>query len=84
MIAKVIPLRSAQTLRLVLVATLGLGAASAAKAKEIEYTWRQKIACTSDAMRFCSDAVPNVARVKACMISKKSSLSPGCRAQFGS
>jgi hypothetical protein len=37
-------------------------------------------ACTPDAMRLCSDAIPDVAKVKACMMAKSSQLSDRCRA----
>jgi hypothetical protein len=37
-------------------------------------------ACTPDAMRLCSDAIPDVAKVKACMQAKSSQLSEPCRA----
>jgi hypothetical protein len=37
-------------------------------------------ACTPDAMRLCSDAIPDVAKVKACMQAKWSQLSEPCRA----
>jgi hypothetical protein len=36
-------------------------------------------ACTPDAMRLCSDVIPDVARVTACMKAKSSQLSEGCR-----
>ena len=36
-------------------------------------------ACTPDAMRLCSDVIPDVARVTACMKAKYSQLSPACR-----
>jgi hypothetical protein len=36
-------------------------------------------ACTPDAMRLCSDVIPDVARVTACMKAKYSLLSPSCR-----
>ncbi len=84
MVAKIIALSPAQSLRLVLVAALGLGAVSAANAKDVEYTMTQKIACTPDAVRLCSDAIPNASRVRACMIAKKSKLSSICRSVFGS
>lgn len=37
-------------------------------------------ACTPDAMRLCSDAIPDVAKVKACMRAKSAQLSEPCRA----
>ncbi|MBN8990206.1 MAG: hypothetical protein J0H42_18325 [Rhizobiales bacterium] len=46
------------------------------------YTAEQEQACTGDAFRLCSSEIPNVDRVTACMVAKKSQLSPGCRAQF--
>jgi hypothetical protein len=39
-------------------------------------------ACTHDAFRLCSDAIPDVARTKACLARHRSSLSPLCRAAF--
>lgn len=46
------------------------------------YTPEQEQACTGDAFRLCSSEIPDVSRVTACMVAKKSQLSPGCRAQF--
>jgi hypothetical protein len=36
-------------------------------------------ACTPDAMRLCSDVIPDVARVTACMKAKSRQISPACR-----
>lgn len=36
-------------------------------------------ACTPDAMRLCSDVIPDVAKVTACMKAKYSQLSQPCR-----
>jgi hypothetical protein len=36
-------------------------------------------ACTPDAMRLCNEFIPDEARVKACMLSKRSQLSEACR-----
>ncbi len=46
------------------------------------YTPEQQQACSSDAFRLCSAEIPDVDRVTACMMARKSQLSPGCRAQF--
>jgi hypothetical protein len=46
------------------------------------YTPEQQQACTGDAMQLCGEFVPDVDRITACMIRKKSQLSPGCRAHF--
>jgi hypothetical protein len=48
------------------------------------YTPEQQQACTPDAFRLCGDAIPDVDRVTACMIARKSQLSPGCRVYFRS
>jgi hypothetical protein len=39
-------------------------------------------ACTHDAFRLCGDAIPDVARTKACLVRHRNSLSPLCRAAF--
>jgi hypothetical protein len=36
-------------------------------------------ACTPDAMRLCSEFIPDVAKVTACMMAKRSQLSEACR-----
>jgi hypothetical protein len=46
------------------------------------YTPEQEQACTGDAFRLCSSEIPDVDRVTACMVAKKSQLSPACREQF--
>jgi hypothetical protein len=56
-----------------MLAYVGPAAAETAEARE---------ACTHDAFRLCSDAMPDVARTKACLARNRSSLSPLCRAAF--
>jgi hypothetical protein len=46
-------------------------------AAEVSDAARQ--ACTPDAMRLCSDVIPDVAKVTACMKRKSSQVSPACR-----
>ena len=60
-----------------LLAFAGRGAAFA-------YTQEQQQACTPDAMRLCGNYVPDVERITACMIERKSQLSPECRRFFRS
>ena len=43
------------------------------------YTPEQEQACTPDAMRLCGSYIPDVSRITACMIQKKSQL---CRRVF--
>lgn len=42
-------------------------------------TPQEEQACTPDAMRLCSDAIPDVPKVTACMKAKYSQLSEPCR-----
>ena len=35
--------------------------------------------CSGDAFRLCSSEIPNIPKITACMISKRASLSSGCR-----
>src|SRR3954451_19685901 len=44
------------------------------------YSPEQEQMCTGDAMRLCSEAIPDVERVTACMIQKRAMLSDGCKA----
>lgn len=69
-----------QIRRFACVVILGLSAISAAKAEDGSYA--QRVACTPDAWRLCSDAIPDVDAVKACMVAKKSQLSRACQATF--
>lgn len=36
--------------------------------------------CSGDAMRLCSNEIPDIPRIRACMVHKKAQVSPGCRA----
>jgi hypothetical protein len=65
------------------MAAIGLSASLLAGAAQA-YTPEQQQACTGDAFRLCGDAIPDVDRVTACMIARRSLLSPGCRVYFRS
>ncbi|MES2602151.1 MAG: hypothetical protein V4602_15215 [Pseudomonadota bacterium] len=45
-------------------------------------TPEQRRACRQDAMKFCSQFIPDVKRIKACMEKNVRKLSPPCRRQF--
>jgi hypothetical protein len=45
-------------------------------------TPEQQQACQPDAMRLCSEFIPDVDRITACMVKNKVRLSPPCRAVF--
>ena len=42
-------------------------------------TAEQRQACAGDAMRLCSDAIPDVPKITQCMIAKYKELSEPCR-----
>jgi hypothetical protein len=48
------------------------------------YTAEEQQACQPDAFRLCGSEIPDVDRVTACMIARKSQLSPECRKYFRS
>jgi hypothetical protein len=45
-------------------------------------TPEQQQACQPDAMRLCSEFIPDVDRITACMVKNRIRLSPPCRAVF--
>ena len=57
------------------IAAAGIGGAAAQQG-----TPEARQACTPDAMRLCSDFIPDVAKVTHCMLSKRGQLSAACRA----
>jgi hypothetical protein len=69
--------RSTAAIALSLLAATMLASARPAAAQ----TARE--ACTHDAFRLCSDAIPDVAKTKACLARNRASLSPACKTAFG-
>jgi hypothetical protein len=69
-----------RVVRIVLAAALSLTAMAAAKAFEV--TAEQRAACTPDAFRLCSSAIPDANKVMACMKANEASLSAPCRSVF--
>ena len=66
------------------VAIAGIGAVAPASSQEYRGTWEQQMACTPDVWRLCSDQVPDVGRIVACLRQNTPQLSNGCRAVFES
>jgi hypothetical protein len=56
--------------------------ATTAFAQDFRGTPEQRVACTSDAFRLCTIYIPDGAKVEACLRSRKSTLSAGCRSVF--
>jgi hypothetical protein len=67
--------------RFATIATLGLSAGLLlAYVRPVSAeTPEARAACTHDAFRLCSDAMPDVERTKACLIKNRQNLSPLCR-----
>lgn len=53
-----------------------------ARADEYRGTMDQQMACTPDVWRLCSDQIPDVNRIVACLRQNTPQLSDGCRAVF--
>jgi len=68
-------------LQLAMLFAAGL-AASIASTASYAYTFEQQQACSGDAFRLCSSEIPDIDRIRICMIRNKSELSPQCRAFF--
>ena len=62
----------------------GIVAQGAASAEEYRGTVEQQMACTPDVWRLCSDQIPDVNRITACLQQNTPQLSSGCRAVFQS
>ena len=67
--------------RLATIAVLGLLANAVPGRPAAAETVRD--ACTHDAFRLCSNAIPDVGRTKACLARHRNSLSPRCQTAFG-
>ena len=65
-------------------ALLTVAGAQATFAEEYRGTWEQQMACTPDVWRLCSDQIPDVSRITACLQQNTPQLSSGCRAVFQS
>ena len=70
------------------IGSLALGAALAALIVAAlprvghAYTAEEQQACQPDAFRLCGSEIPNIERVKACMVAKRAQLSPECKRFF--
>src|SRR3954451_19590845 len=62
----------------------GIVAQRTASAEEYRGTMEQQMACTPDVWRLCSDQIPDVSRIVACLRQNTPQLSSGCRAVFDS
>ena len=70
-------------LRLALPAGLVLAAALASSPAAAQGTPQQRAACENEARWICSNYIPDVDAITACMVRNRHLLSPRCRAMFG-
>ena len=70
--------------RFVLSLAIATAAQNVASAEEYRGTWEQQMACTPDVMRLCSEQIPDVNRIVACLRQNTASLGNSCRAVFES
>jgi hypothetical protein len=63
------------------VALAALSAAALPRAAHA-YTAEEQAACQPDAFRLCGSEIPNIERVKACMVARRAQLSPECKRFF--
>lgn len=76
-----------RTQRIVLSLVIAAGTTAIiapASSQEYRGTWEQQMACTPDVWRLCSDQVPDVGRITACLRQNTPQLSNNCRAVFES
>ncbi|MBN8988078.1 MAG: hypothetical protein J0H42_07530 [Rhizobiales bacterium] len=76
-----------RTQRIVLSFAIAVGTMAViapASSQEYRGTWEQQMACTPDVWRLCSDQVPDVGRIVACLRQNTPQLSNNCRAVFES
>src|SRR3954463_16121130 len=64
--------------RILLALVLAIGGTQAALAEEYRGTWEQQMACTPDVWRLCSDQIPDVNRITACLRQNTPPPSRGC------
>jgi hypothetical protein len=68
-----------------LALSIGCGiAAGPAFSQENRGTFEQQMACTPDVFRLCSEQMPDVSRIVACLRQNTAQLSSPCRAVFES
>lgn len=64
------------------IAISGAAGSAPASSQESRGTLEQQMACTPDVWRLCSDQVPDVGRIVACLRQNTPQLSSSCRAVF--
>jgi hypothetical protein len=76
--AKIMPARVQLILALPFLSMVGMTPASSQEG----YSYEEQEACTGDAFRLCSEFIPDIPRITACMEAKRDQLSPRCAKMF--
>jgi|GEM_PF-3347153 len=76
------PKMMAARLRLLVVLPAISMIGTAPAISQSNYSFEEEQACTSDAFRLCSEFIPDVSRITACMQAKQDQLSPRCAKMF--
>jgi len=69
-----------KTRHLALTFAIALPAIALAASPGLAFSSEAQQMCTGDAMRLCSNEIPDIPRIAACMHRKRAQISPGCRA----
>ncbi|HKU07479.1 MAG TPA: hypothetical protein VJR30_15525 [Bradyrhizobium sp.] len=68
------------THQLTLTLALAISAIGLSASPGLAFSSEAQQLCTGDAMRLCSNEIPDIPRIAACMHRKRAQVSPGCRA----
>jgi hypothetical protein len=63
-----------------LVLALAASLAALSSTSSFAFSAEAQQMCTGDAFRLCSSDIPDVSKITACMMKRRSELSSGCRA----
>lgn len=63
----------------VLALTIATSLAAMTSTRTYAYSAEAQQQCTGDAFRLCSNEIPNIPKITACMLKHRAELSTGCR-----
>jgi hypothetical protein len=69
-----------KTRQLALTLAIAIPAIALSSSSGLAFSSEAQQMCTGDAMRLCSNEIPDIPRIAACMHRKRAQISPGCRA----
>ena len=69
-----------KTRQLALTLAIAIPAIALSASSGLAFSSEAQQMCTGDAMRLCSNEIPDIPRIAACMHRKRAQISPGCRA----